>query len=228
MQLEQSGTRETERTRSSTRELVWTLALAALGWIGAAPLGARGSGDPLLVLVWAALAAPVAGAIAARASLGPWPWGLAAPSAWVLALVWTGASSPRDVPTPLWAAGAWMGLFALGAAASELLGKRDVRAPYVAALISLALNCAAWAPGKLGAPWSAETTALLIDLSPVALVAECAGLDWMRVEWLYEAAQTDRFERAAWRGELAGPTCLLVGYAAWAFARFVGRAPRPG
>ncbi len=207
--------------------LLVTLGLGAAGCLGALPLTRSGAPEPLAFLAWAALFAPVAGALAVHARLTPLPWGFAAPSSWVVGLVWCAASSPRLVPTPLWAAAAWMGLFALGAAGAQLWARRDSSATYVAVLASLALSVAAWAPGVVGAPWSSEVTALLLDLSPLSLVTECAGVDWMRTPLVYETAQTDRFERAAWRGELAGPVCLLVGYASWALARRVRRREPP-
>ncbi len=207
------------------RPLLATLALGAAGWLGAVLSVHSGASDPAAFLAWVALMAPVAGAFAVQAHLAPLPWGAAAPSSWVLGLVWCAASSQRIVPTPLWGAAAWMGLFALGAAGAQLwtqlTAQRDARAAYVATLAALALSCAAWAPGLAGAPWSPELTELLLDLSPLTLVAECAGLDWMRTPLVYDAAQTDRLERAAWRGELAGPLCLLVGYVSWALARRV-------
>lgn len=215
------GASDERGAHSSLRPLLATLALSALGGLGALPSLSSGAGDPAAFLAWVALLAPAAGAFAVHLQLSPLPWGAAAPSSWVLGLVWCAAASPRIVPTPLWGAAAWMGLFALGAAGAQLWARRDLKPTYVAALASLALASAAWAPGRAGAPWSPDVTALWLDLSPLTLVAECAGLDWMRTPLVYDAAQTDRLERVAWRGELAGPLCLLVGYASWALARRV-------
>jgi hypothetical protein len=220
---------ESSAERQSLRNLAWTLALAAVGALGALPLdppGPRSGADPLFALVWAASAAPIAGACAGRLRLTPWTFGLAAPAAWTLALVWASTDSPRLAPTPLWAAAAWMGLFAFGAAAGRASAERSSQAPWLVALAATALNAAAWAPGALGSPWAPHIASTLLDLAPVTLVVECAGLDWMRHDFLYRAVQTDRFERAAWSGALAGPSCLLLGYSTWTAVEVLARRRR--
>jgi len=218
---------ETDRERTPARSLAWTLALVAVGALGAAPIdppGPRTGADPLFALVWIALCAPTLGALAARLRLPPWPYGFAVPGAWGVILVMAASTSPRVVPTPLWAAAAWVGLFALGASVAQF--SKSARTPYAIALASTAASCAAWLPGALGSLWPPSVARILLDLSPVSFVVECAGLDWMRQEFVYSTVQTDRFERHAWSGALAGPTCLLVGYAAWAAAWFLARHRR--
>ncbi len=221
---------KTATERQALRSLTWTLVLASLGALGAGaldPPGPRAGADPLFAMVWAGIAAPLAGALAGRLRLTPWTYGLAAPAAWTLALVWASTDSPRIAPTPLWAAAAWMGLFALGGALGRFRAERTSQAPYYVALGATALNAAAWAPGALGSPWPPELASALLDLAPVTLVVECAGLDWMRHGFLYDTLQTDRFERAAWSGVQAGPTCLLLGYSAWAAVEVLARR-QPG
>jgi len=206
------------RDASARRALLATLALALLGFVGALPLdppGPYAGADPLFALAWAAVIAPVAGAAAVWLRVPPWPYGLAAPAAWVGAVLWGAVHSPRLVPTPLWAAAAWIGLFALGGAAAELARSRPARAVYALALATCALNLAPFAPGLIGAPWPPAVSSRLLDFAPLTLVIESAGLDWQRHEFVYRAAQTDRFERAAFSGALAGPLCLLLGYVAW-------------
>lgn len=207
-----------QRAASAGRALLATLALALLGLVGALPLdppGPYAGADPLFALAWAAVLAPVAGALAVQLRVPPWPYGIAVPAAWVGAVLWGALHSPRLVPTPLWAAAAWMGLFALGGAVAELARPRPLRAVYAIALAACALNLAPFGPGLAGVPWPPEVAARLLDFAPLTLVIESAGIDWQRHEFVYRAAQTDRFERAAFSGALAGPLCLLLGYAAW-------------
>lgn len=224
--------RESERAGSralSGGRLAWTCLIALAGFVGALPLdppGPRVGADPLFAVTWAALLAPIAGAAAAGLRLPPWPYGLAAPASWAFALVWASAASQRLVPTPLWSAAAWMGLFALGAACVAPFERDRARAVFAVALASAAANVAVFAPGWLGSRWPPNVASVLLDLAPVTFVAECAGVDWMRQAGVYEIVQTDRFERAAWSGQLAGPVCLVVGYAAWAALHYATRRRR--
>ncbi|MBM3978539.1 MAG: hypothetical protein FJ299_16320 [Planctomycetes bacterium] len=93
----------------------------------------------------------------------------------------------------------------------------------------LGLGLALWpvAPGISGLPWPPSLASLALDCSPVTLVVEASGIDWMRTAGLYDAAGTDRLERAAWAGELAGPGALVLGCAALGVAALVRRSPSP-
>ena len=79
-------------------------------------------------------------------------------------------------------------------------------------LVTLLLSLAPARAGLAHDPWPPAVASRLLDLSPTVLVMECAGSDWMRHPLVYEPVGSDRFERRAWRGTLAGPTLLLVGY----------------
>jgi hypothetical protein len=88
----------------------------------------------------------------------------------------------------------------------------------------LALRGGAWS-----VPWPARTAQLLLDLSPVTLVCESAGVrDWMWREGVYEPAGVDRLARRPWRGSLAGPTVLVVGCVLAACFSRIGRRDATG
>jgi hypothetical protein len=197
-------------------------ALALAGALGAWPLA--GSADPVAALFWIAVLAPAAGALAAAAGLALVPLGWLVPLLWC-APVWF-ATGARPFPTLGWSALAWSGLFAAGSAWGTLNRKRGGSA-WTAAGAALALTGAlALLPARaaLGArPWPASVAPTLLDLSPSALVVECAGVDWMRHAAVYDPVGTDRFERRAWRGALAGPAALVLGCALAAAAHLAGR-----
>jgi hypothetical protein len=69
--------------------------------------------------------------------------------------------------------------------------------------------------------------ARLLDLSPVTLLAECSGLDWMRHPAVYApagAADIDPATRVAFSGALAGPIAFVVGCALATLGEGIGRA----
>jgi hypothetical protein len=83
--------------------------------------------------------------------------------------------------------------------------------------------------GAWSIPWPARAAAVMLDLSPVSLVCESAGVrDWMWREGVYEPAGVDRLARRPWRGSLAGPTMLVVGCILAACCSRVGRRNAPG
>ena len=64
-------------------------------------------------------------------------------------------------------------------------------------------------------PWPPGVAALLLDLSPTALLMEAGGVDWMRDPAVYDAVGTDRLGpgiRPVRSAPVAGTTTLLVGY----------------
>lgn len=204
------------------RDLLLTLAVAAGGCAGA--LGGSTSGgppDPTAFLIWIAVYAPAGGFLLGALGVRPWLFAPAAPGLWMVTLSLLDIAAQRDLPTPLWGALAWTGLFALGLG----LGRRRVRnggstatarARALGGAGALLLTSATLValPGKGGAdlePWPAPVARTLLDLSPATLVAESAGVDWMRHRAVYEPVRTDRFQRLPYRGELAGPLALVVG-----------------
>lgn len=200
----------------------------AVGVFGAAPaIAARGSFQPLLSqLTWIAWVAPALGFLLGALRVALFPWAIVAPAIWMGALALVDAYATRDLPTPVYAALAWTGTFAI----AHALAWRRPAWRWSGAAACLALTAAASAlPGKLGLadrPWPSELASFALDLSPVALVIECGGVhDWMWQAGNYAEVGIDRFQRRPWRGELAGPALLLLGCAAsWWSARASARA----
>jgi hypothetical protein len=197
-------------------------ALALAGALGAWPLA--GAADPIATLFWIAVLAPAAGALAAGSGLALVPFGWLVPLLWC-APVWL-ASGARPLPSLGWSALAWSGLFAAGAAWGSLASRRGTSAWAAAGAALVLTGVLALLPARaaLGArPWPASVARTLLDLSPSALVIESAGVDWMRHAAVYDPVGTDRFERRAWRGALAGPAALVLGCALAAAVQLAGR-----
>lgn len=194
--------------------------LVLTGALGAWLPGAEG-GSPASALVWLAVVAAGCGALAAGLGLGLAPFGWLLPLAWCAPVAWL-ARDARGELDLLAACVAWSGLFALGAALGEL-GRRRRWNPFgVAGALLLAGVVASGLPlrGALDArPWPVPAARVLFDLAPTTLVLESAGLDWMRHAATYDAVATDRFQRAPYRGPLAGSVLLLVGCALAVLAR---------
>jgi hypothetical protein len=157
------------------------------------------------------------------------PWSLAAvaPAVWTGALAFADAASPRDLPSPAWAALAVGGLHALGLGLGRACGRSADAAAGALALATFAACALPLAPALSAVPLSPELRARLVDLSPATLVAECAGLDWLRHPAVYEGSGTydlDPSLRSAWRGALAGPLVLVLGCAAAAAGTAIARA----
>ncbi len=209
------------------REVALLGLVLAIGVPGALPLGAAGV-DPYLCLGWLAFVAPAAGFVAGALGQRAWPWGLAAPATWMALVALVDVASPRDLPSPLWAALAWSGLYALGLG----LGTRAQGAPWPGAgilLLASALLVGLPVRGGLGgASWAERSPALgaaLFDLSPATLLFESAGVDWMRHSAVYAPAGTDWFAgRQPYSGSLAGPAVFMLGCAAALAARRRERA----
>jgi hypothetical protein len=212
------GQRHTARSpEAPLRRLGIALALAAVGSIGA--LGSVGviwgAADPVALLLWISLSSVACGYLAGALGAGLVPYGVVAPATWMVVLVALAGVSERDVPTPFWAALVWTGFFAGGAGLGRLGRRRGAAAAWSGAgwlLLLSALLVALPARGACsGRPWPPRTASALLDLSPASLVLESAGIDWMRHPAVYDPVGTDRFERAPYRGTLAGPLVLLVG-----------------
>lgn len=201
-------------TLPTFRQGALALAVGGAGWLAA------GSGP--LALAWLALAAAPIGALAAPPrGESVWPALLAA-GVLVGPLVFSG---------DFLAAWVVIGLFLLGAAASVEGAK--VPSAAMCLVVGTALAMApAWAGAAGHAPFPSETTARLLDLSPVVLVVESAGVDWLRHPAVYGPAGGDAIGPDLWtppKGALAGSALVLVGCALLAartlFARRSGTLP---
>ncbi|HVS09462.1 MAG TPA: hypothetical protein VMS76_06260 [Planctomycetota bacterium] len=214
--------------RSRRREFGLALGVAFAGALGALPLGVapgmEAGPDPVALLVWLSVRAVGAGWLCGALGVPLSSYALAAPGAWMVALALAGAASERDLPAPLWAALAWTGLFAAG----HGLGRLAPRSPVAGAgLCVLAAGLLVALPGRgslAREPWPPEAARLLLELSPATLLCESAGIDWMRHPSVYAPAGTDRFQRAPYRGRLAGPAVLLLGCLLSAGAAAVDRS----
>jgi hypothetical protein len=202
-------------------------ALAALGALAGRPEGA------LLWCLVCALCAPLALAPLTEGSFdrAPAPTGHApswraplcglvlAAAAWSV-IEFRHGGVPRVVP-----ALALLGGVAF--AASAVAGAAPRAAARSAPLVAAALAVASHLPDLFGhdpgafARLDPRLGAFVLDLQPAALVAETAGLDWMRHGRVYEAAGTDWFSdlRRPHDGTLAALVALVVGCLALAVAR---------
>ena len=216
--------------------------LLGIALLLAAPL-AIPAAEPLALLAWLTLLAAPAGAWLAasvdarigragsgqsRVALG----GLLLFVAWLswVAVETAGAASGgsvgrggRGAPgAPVAFASTFAALLGLAAAGRALspgpaapLERRVSRAVFLLVLGALLSSLASLGGLWRGVPWPPEVAARLLDLSPVTLTAESAGVDWMRHSFVYEAAGTASIGpelRSAW-GSLAGPVCFVVGCA---------------
>ena len=215
-----------KRTDSvSARELVSSLAIAATGALGLLVPGEPSeTGRVIVLLGWLALLAPAAGAFVAARGTALWPLALVAPAVWMALVGVIDASSLHGLPTPAWAGVAWTGLYLSGFGIGCVQSGRPFA--YAGALLFLATSLFALS-GAFGfrvAGGGHELAAWLLDLSPVTLVVECAGIDWMRHPAIYDVAgDIPPDVRTAYRGILAGPCVLLVGLT---FAIFGARRRR--
>lgn len=199
----------------TSRELLFVLALG--GW-GAPGLlaGSRGVPDPLGALAWVSLIAPAGGYAAGARGVRLWPLAPVVPVIWMAIVGAADGFSERDLPALAWAALAVAGLFAIGFALPAAVGEFPWRG--VGALLLLAGGLALLSlPGLvLRSAFPPRIAAHLLDVSPVTLAAECAGVDWMRHPPVYEGSATvdiDPTLRSPYRGEVAGAWVLGVGCA---------------
>jgi len=195
---------------SATRGALGVAVLAA-GLVAAAPvLGASSASlGPVAVALWAAaLGLAVGPAVRAprrTAALAPLLLGAAT---W-FALDAAGASRPLPVAlvvAALVAAGATVAARSPGAARAGL--------PLAAALLVL-LGGLPDLFGAAPAGWAledAERGARALDLSPASVLAEAAGVDWMRHPSVYAPAGTDWFSdaRAPYDGTVVGWSAAIA------------------
>ena len=184
--------------------------------------------DPVRALAWLTLSAPVLGCLAAGTRGRLLGAHLILPGACMFVLVLQDAASPATLPTPLFAAAALTGLHFFGFGWGCLFpGARPSSAAAMALGVAVLAGLPSWG-GWVRAPWSPAVAARLLDLSPVVLTQECAGVDWMRHAAVYDPVGTHSIGpdlRSPWRGALAGPATLLVGCLLAAIAR---RSRGPG
>jgi hypothetical protein len=217
----------------SRTALVWLVGAALGGLLGALP--GEGSPSAPAILAWLALWGPAAGAALGRLGVPLLPFALAVPASWSLLLPLAGFG----LVTPLWALCAVAGLFATGHALGRLArvgpsSRSDplaaLRAAGIGLLAALAATGASVGFGlgarPTGAPPRWVTAAL--DVSPVGLVAECAGIDWARAQpEVYARSGVEWVPRRPWRGSLAAPTVLVVGCSLSWLAAFLRPVRRP-
>jgi len=206
------------------RQLLLALALGAIGALGTLP-GAHGA-DPLAALAWIALVALPCGIGCGALALRAWPFAASVPALWMIALALAGVASERALSTPVWAALAWTGIYAAGWGIGRA-SRSGVRACAAGLCLSVLASVLPAAGEFLGQPWPPRVAARLLDLSPVSVCMESAGVDWMRQPAVYEPAgalDIDPGLRQPWRGKLAGPGLLMLGCALAAFGAARARA----
>ena len=207
------------------RAAVLVLAVAA-GALGLLP--AAGGAGSAAMLAWLALLAPAAGYACGAAGLRLLPYGLSVPALWGTLLLAAELGTARPVATPLFAMAAVAGLFGLGAGAGARLG-RPAAGAGVALLVALLASGGAVQGGlSRGGSWGAHSPGLarsLLELSPLVLVLECAGLDWTHAHPdVYRLSGIEWFPRRPHRGPLAGPAVLVLGCLV---GSVLGRRSRP-
>lgn len=176
------------------------------GALGLAP-GVGGAGDAQTLLAWLALAAPAVGArLGARAS---GPWLVLVPLVW--SLLWLACDGAHAAPWPPCVFG---GLFAAGVALGRRAGSHAAGALGLATLVLAGLPLGfLWLPGGAElAPHAPSLAARLLDLSPLVLIHDVAGVDWLHAQpTVYARSGIEWFPRRPWSGNLAGPAVLVVG-----------------
>jgi len=193
-----------------------------------------GAFDPLLWTAWISMIAFPTGLFTGASGLKAWPFGLATPGIWMIVLVCLEAMSGGTLPEPAWAAAAWTGQFIVGMAAGVFFTGRAWRAAGLGLCLT-SLLCvlpvsggsgeALWGGRSLGQT-SPRTAALVFGSSPMTMVMESGGVDWMRHPVVYDPAGTEWFSdrREPYRGKLAAPAVLLLGYLGLLLTRSRARA----
>ncbi len=202
----------------------WGLHAATLAALGCTLLAGRLlSSQPVPALAWAALAAAPLGAwVGARGLLAL----LLAPGVWLLV---------EPGPRPRGALAAVAALALLGAGLGDLAaGVGPQAASHTRpqpgrlscacglALLAALLTALPLALGPASGPgWDPALVAWTLDLSPVTLVIEAAGHDWLRDPAIYDAAGGDAIgpDLRTPLGWLAAGVPALVGCAALGAAR---------
>ena len=193
------------------------LVATALAGLAAALPRAGGEPDPLALVAWLVLIAPAAGFACGALGVRLYPWGLAVPAVWMVALVQVDLASQRDLVEPVWPGLLWTGLFAAGLG----IGTRFPGRPWGGAGLVLLLGLAAAGLGIQGglalgdSAWARTHPGLggfLLELSPLAWAFDAAGWDWVHANPLaYRLSGVEWVPREPWKGRLAGPAVLVVG-----------------
>lgn len=175
--------------------------------------GPRGAFDPVGFLAWLALIGLPAGILVGRsgARLRAEAW--IAPCAWLLIFLVVGSGSPASLGFGF---GVTLGLHGVGFALGRSL--RGSALPATAGMFLVALLLTAWPvraalgrPGTRG-PVPVAFARAGIELSPLVLVLESAGVDWTHTQPdMYSLSGVEEFPRRPYRGSLAAPVLLLVG-----------------
>lgn len=195
------------------REGLSSTGVFAVGLVLAAPLLVPGR-DPLALLTWLTLLAPGVGACCSKGA-GPGRLGPIVIVGFLAVLCWLALPRP-SAQTMGSTFSALCGLGLAGAACGALggPGQRGAGAAPLLLMMGALLVILAPAGGLLREqPWSPGVGAFLLDLSPLTLTAESAGVDWMRHPFVYEAVGSASIGpelRSPWGG-LAGPLCFVVG-----------------
>ncbi|MBL8857511.1 MAG: hypothetical protein JNL28_03270 [Planctomycetes bacterium] len=196
-----------------SRDLSFVLLLGAAA-LPALIYGSRGEPDPLAALCWIALIATAGGYACGAQRVALWPLAPVAPVLWLVTVAFADALSRRDLPSVAWSALPVFGLFGLGFA----LGARahgEVRRGVAALFLAAVLLAALPLHGLLGGSgFDARVSALLLDASPATLLAECAGVDWMRHPPIYDGSATVDIHpalRSPYSARLAGSLVFVVG-----------------
>lgn len=200
--------------------LVTALGVGSCGMLGLLP-GPAGAFDVQAYATWLALLALPLGVLAgaARSQLV-----LLAPAVLWLALLALANARAGGAGLPRADLGwtALVGLYCLGGAIG--VAAPGARWPCAGlAFLAAGLLCALpLGAALLAEPWPPALAARLLDLSPVGLVLECAGSDWMRDPLVYVSAGTADIGpdlRGAWRGNRTAPPLFLGGYALFVLVR---------
>jgi endonuclease/exonuclease/phosphatase family metal-dependent hydrolase len=182
------------RQAVSAKDLGFTLLVGAC----AAPAlwhGARGEPDPIAALVWVSLIAVPGGWVCGARGMRLWPLGVVVPVAWMIVVAFADAMSARDLPAIGGSALAVVGLFGVGFA---LAGRRNAwpwRGAAVIWLVVVMMAALPLAGLALREAWKPAVAARVLDLAPTTLVAEAAGLDWMRHPPIYDGSSTVDIDR---------------------------------
>ena len=202
--------------KSAARALALPIGLGVVGLLGLAP-GVAGAFDPVTLLAWLVLVAPACGVLAGASGVRLWPAGLIPPALWAALLVQAELASERHLPTPSYGMAVPAGLFFAGLALGARLPARPV-ALAGGVLFFMLLASGLGVRGTIGAADAAfarshpRVATALLELSPLVLAFECAGVDYAHMQPdVYARSTIEWFPRRPYDGALAGPVVLLVG-----------------
>ena len=175
--------------------------------------------DPVAYLAWAALSAPAVGVLVGAHGIGAF-YGATVAASYTLGLIWSDVLGEADLPRPLWAALLVTGLYLCGMGLGRLVPGRGIPLAGIVLLGGVLLSGASvqWGlGGEDSGSWAARYPGLarvLLELSPLVLAYDCAGLDWTHAQpEMYRLSGVEWFVRRPWRGILAGPLSIVVGCA---------------